>query len=86
VRFGYVKANSKQFKEDLKAIRRMLDGMFSFEITMAERTRVTAMQFMKSGSYLYLRSDLIERRNVLAKFNTFPNMINPLKINFLQNK
>jgi hypothetical protein len=86
VRFGYVEANSKQFKEDLKAIRPMLDEMFGFEITMADRTKVTAEQFMKSGSYIYLRSGLIERWNVLAEFNTYPNMIKPLKINFPQNK
>jgi len=86
VQFGYVEANPKQFKEDLKAVRPMLDEMFGFEITMADRTKVTQEQFMKSGSYLYLRSGLIDRWNVLAEFNTYSNMINPLKINFPQNK
>jgi hypothetical protein len=48
---------------------------------MMERTQLDSEQFMKSGSYLYLRSGLIERWNVLAEFNTYPNMIKPLKIN-----
>ena len=86
VRFGYIEENVKQFKIDLQAIRPMLDRMFDFEITIMERTQVDSEQFMKSGSYLYLRSGLIERWNVLAEFNTYPNIIKPLKINFPQNK
>ena len=80
VRFGYTEKNLKQFKADLKTIRPMLDEMFGFEKMMAERTQVDAEQFMKSGSYLYLRSCLIERWNVLAKLHTYPNMIKPLNI------
>tara|TARA_B110000090_G_scaffold178167_1_gene201713 strand:- start:77 stop:1162 length:1086 start_codon:yes stop_codon:yes gene_type:complete len=81
VQFGYVEKNSKQFKADLKAIRPMLDDMFGFEKTLTKRTKSDAEQFMKSGSYLYLRSVLIERWNVLNKFDTYPNMIKPLNIN-----
>ena len=81
MRFGYVEENLEQFKVDLQTIRPMLNEMFGFEKTIAERTQVNADQFMKSGSYLYLRSGLIERWNVLAEFNTYPNMIAPLKIN-----
>jgi hypothetical protein len=84
VRFGYAEESLDQFKADLQTIRPMLDEMFGFEKIMAERTRVDADQFMKSGSYLYLRSRLIERWNVLAEFHTYPNMIEPLKINFPQ--
>ena len=81
VRFGYAEESLEQFKADLQTIRPMLDEMFGFEAIMAERTRVDADQFMKSGSYLYLRSRLIERWNVLAEFHTYPNMIKPLNIN-----
>ena len=81
VQFGYVEENLRQFKTDLKTIRPMLDEMFDFEKIMSERTKVDAEQFMKSGSYLYLRSGLIERWNVLAKLHTYPNMIKPLNIN-----
>ena len=84
VRFGYVEENLEQFKADLKKIRPMIDEIFGFEKIMAERTRVDAEQFMNSGSYLYLRSGLIKRWNVLAKLHTYPNMIEPLKINFPQ--
>ena len=52
-----------------------------FEKIIPERTQVDAEQFMKSGSYLYLRSGLVMRWNVLAKLHTYPNMIKPLNIN-----
>ena len=81
VRFGYVEENLEQFKADLKKIRPMIDEIFGFEKIMAERTQLDAEQFMKSGSYLYLRSGLIKRWNVLAEFYTYPNMIRPLNIN-----
>ena len=80
VRFGYVKENLEQFKVDLKAIRVMLDQMFDFERTIVERTHNDPERFMKSGSYLFLRSSLIERWNTLDKFDTYPNMIERLEI------
>ena len=58
----------------------MLDDMFDFERTIAEQTEVDPEQFMKSGSYLYLRSGLIERWDILKEFGTYPNMIKPLRI------
>jgi tetratricopeptide (TPR) repeat protein len=82
VRFGYVEANFEQFKVDLQAIRPMLNQMFDFEKTLVKRTQVDPMQFMKSGSYLYLRSGLIERWNTLNEFHTYPNMIKSLEIDF----
>ena len=81
VRFGYAEQNVEQFKADLQAIRPMLDKMFDFEIKMAQRMHKDAEQFMKSGYYLYLRSGLIDRWNMLAKCHTYPNMIKPLQIN-----
>jgi tetratricopeptide (TPR) repeat protein len=81
VRFGYAEQNLEQFKVDLQAIRPMLDKMFDFEIKMAQRMHKDAQQFMKSGYYLYLRSGLFDRWNMLAKWHTYPNMIKPLKIN-----
>jgi hypothetical protein len=82
VRFGYVEENAEQFEIDLQTIRPMLDDMFDFEKALAERTEVDPEQFMKSGSYLYLRSGLIERWDILKEFGTYPNMIKPLKIKF----
>ena len=81
VRFGYVEENPEQFEIDLQTIRPMLDDMFDFEKALAEQTEVDPEQFMKSGSYLYLRSGLIERWNTLNEFQTYPNMIAPLRIN-----
>ena len=81
VRFGYVEENAEQFEIDLQTIRPMLDDMFDFERTIAEQTEVDPERFMKSGSYLYLRSALIERWNTLNEFQTYPNMIAPLRIN-----
>jgi hypothetical protein len=81
VRFGYVEENAEQFEIDLQMIRPMLDEMFDFEKTIVEQTEANPEQFMKSGSYLYFRSGLIERWNTLNKFHTYPNMITPMEIN-----
>jgi tetratricopeptide (TPR) repeat protein len=80
VRFGYAEENLDQFKIDLQTIKPMLEQMFDFEKTIVERTQADPKRFMKSGSYLYLRSGLIERWNTLNKFHTYPNMITPLEI------
>ena len=80
VRFGYVKENLEKFKNDLQAIRPMLDQMFDFERKIVHHTKINPDKFMKSGSYLYLRSGMIERWNTLNKFYTYPNMLTPLKI------
>ena len=81
VRFGYAEENLEKFKIDLKAIRPMIDQMFDFEKTIAKRTNTASTDFIKSGPYVYLRSCLIQRWNVLNKFHTYPNMMEPLKIN-----
>ena len=81
VRFGYVKENLEQFKADLQTIRPLLDEMFDFEKSLAKKIQLTPNNFMKSGSYLYLRSYLIERWNTLNVYHTYPNMIKSLKIN-----
>ena len=80
VRFGYAKENKEQFKSDLETIRPMLDSLFDFEKAIVVETEADPEQFMKSGSYLYLRSGLIERWDTLNKFGMYPNMIRPLKI------
>jgi hypothetical protein len=80
VKFGYVDENFEQFKVDLGVIRPRLNEMFDFEKEIVERTQEHPDRFMKSGSYLYLRSGLIERWNTLNNFGTYPNMIEPLKI------
>ena len=80
VRFGYIEENLRQFKVNLQAIGPKLNEMFDFEKTIVERTQANPEQFMKSGSYLYLRSGLIERWNILKELGTYPNMIKPLNI------
>ena len=80
VRFGYTAKNEKQFKADLKKIRPMVDSMFDFEKKIAEEMQIGFEQFINSGSYLYLRSCLLERWSTLNAFGTYPNMIKPLKI------
>ena len=81
VKFGYIEENLDQFKKDLQSIKPMLSEMFDFEKKIAEQKKISYTKFMKSGSYLYLRSGLIERWNTLNKFNTYPNILTPLKIN-----
>ena len=79
--FGYAEENLDKFKNDLTKIRPLINQMFDFEKKIAQNTDITPEKFMKDGSYLYLRSGMIERWNTLKKFNTYPNMIKLLKIN-----
>jgi hypothetical protein len=80
VRFGYTEENGEQFQKDLQKIRPMIDETCDCEKKIAVQTEADLELFIKSGSYLYLRSGLVERWNTLSKFGTYPNMINPLKI------
>ena len=80
VSFGYEKEDSKKFKKNLKKIRPKIDKMFDFEKKIAMQTNIASKQFMKSGNFLYLRSRMIERWNTLNNFNTYPEMLKPLKI------
>jgi len=81
VRFGYTKENEEQFKKDLKTIRPMIDKMFDFEKKIIAQKEIKPDIYIKSGSYLYFRSCLIERWETLNESSTYPNMIKPLKIN-----
>ena len=80
MRFGYAEENVEQFKNDLQEIRPMLDDGLDFEKKIAEQMQMSFEKLMGSGSYLYLRSGLIERWNTLNESGTYPNMIRPLKI------
>ena len=81
VRFGYVEENLKKFKNDLQTIRPKLDQMFDFEKKIAQNKKMNTENFMKSSTYLFLRSGMIERWNTLNTFHTYPNMLTLLKIN-----
>ena len=80
VRFGYIPKNDNKFKTDLETIRPYLDELFDFEKKIIKKQELDPKTFTKSGSYLYLRTSLIERWNTLSELNTYPNMIKPLTI------
>ena len=80
VRFGYMDENLEQFKIDLQSIRPMLDATFDFEKVLVKKMQVDVQQFIKAGSYQYLRTCLIERWNTLDEFKTYPHMLEPLPI------
>jgi len=81
VLFDYVKKDLDQFKIDLQIIRPMLDQIFDFEKIFLKELEIAPKNFIQSGSYLFLRSQLLECWNTLDKHHTYPNMIRPLKIN-----
>ena len=81
VRFGYAEENLEKFKKDLQTIRPMLDQMFDFEKKIVQNKKMNTEKFMKSGSYLFLRSGMIERWNTLNKLHTYPNILTILNIN-----
>jgi len=64
VRFGYTEENEEQFKVDLQKIRPMIDEMFDFEKDIAEKMQMSFEKLIGSGSYMYLRSGLIERWSI----------------------
>jgi hypothetical protein len=78
LRFGYAEENDNQFKIDLQKVRPLLDNLFDFEKKIIERTKVVKENFIKSGSYVCLRSVLVERWDVLNTYGTYPNMLEPL--------
>ncbi len=80
VKFGYTEENPKQFKSDLAEIRPIIDKLFDFEKKLAQKQYQKPEQLIGTGPYLYLRSGLIERWNVLNEFHTYPNMLEPLEI------
>ena len=81
VRFEYAQENVEQFKKDLLIIKPKLNKLFDFEKKIIQDTGMNAEKFMKTGSFLFLRSGMTERWNTLNKHNTYPNMLTPLKIN-----
>ena len=68
-----------EFTRNGVALRTALTAKI-FEKSLVEQIEVSHDDFMKSGSYLYLRACLKERWNTLNKFKTYPNMISPLQI------
>ncbi len=83
VRFGYTEPNFDGFVKDLKAIRPLLDDMFDFEIAISERSQVDPARFKRRGSYMLLRSGLMDRWNILNEFGDYPHMLMPLEIDSL---
>ena len=56
-----------------------MEKMFDFEKIIAREKGVATNDFIQLGAYLFLRSVMIERWNILNKFHTYPNMLQPLK-------
>ena len=80
VRFGYRTADPELFKKDLKKVRPLLDDMFGFEKTIAERSDTDYGQFRRSGLHHLLHAGMIDRWSVLNELGDYPNMLEPLSI------
>jgi hypothetical protein len=80
VRFGYVAENLAGFKEDLKAIKPLLDEPFGFQDQLAENLSQDLDTITRSAPALYLQAALHDRWAVLNEFNDYPHMLNPLPI------
>ena len=81
LKFDYATESADQFKNNLQKIRPLLEKPFDFERKIIERTSVDQDIITKSGPYIFLRSVLVDRWNLLDKFKTYPNMIERLHIN-----
>jgi tetratricopeptide (TPR) repeat protein len=80
VRFGYIEENLIGFKEDLKAIKSLLDEPFGFQEKLGENLSQDLDTITRSGSALYFRAALHDRWAVLNEFNDYPHMLKPLVI------
>ena len=80
VRFGYIEENHVGFKEDLKAIKPLLDEPFGFQEKLAKNLNQDLEAITQSVSALYLRAALHDRWAVLNEFNDYPHMLKPLVI------
>jgi tetratricopeptide (TPR) repeat protein len=79
-RFGYVAENLIGFKEDLKAIKPLLDEPFGFQEKLAENLSQDLETITQSGPALFMRAALHDRWAVLNEFNDYPHMLKPLVI------
>ena len=57
----------------------MLNEIFDFEKSIISSTKSDMKEFKKSEMFIYIRAKMIERWEVLKKFNTYPNMLKPLR-------
>jgi tetratricopeptide (TPR) repeat protein len=80
VRFGYVEENLEGFKENLKAIKPLLDEPFGFQKKLAENLNKDLETITRSGPALFMRAALHNRWEVLNEFNDYPHMLKPLTI------
>ena len=80
VKFGYQRANSREFKNNLKLIKPMIPQIFDFEEKIIQQKDISKRNFVKSGSFLFLRAQLNDRWKTLSKYGTYLNMIKPLNL------
>ncbi|MEC8099837.1 MAG: hypothetical protein VX089_01335, partial [Pseudomonadota bacterium] len=79
VKFNYVEENTKRYEKDLKVVRPMINEVFDFEKKIINQLKINTEQFKKSEMFLYFRSILIERWNILNQSKTYPNMLKKLQ-------
>ena len=57
----------------------MINEVFDFEKKIINQLKINTEQFKKSEMFLYFRSILIERWNILNQSKTYPNMLKKLQ-------
>ena len=80
VKFNYTEENIEKFRKDLKTIRPMINEIFDFEKEIALKNNIDEKSFMISAFPCIFRTVLLNRWKILDKFNTYPNMLQPLQI------
>ena len=56
----------------------MINEVFDFEKKIINQLKINTEEFKKSEMFLYFRSILIERWNILNQNQTYPNMLKKL--------
>ncbi len=77
-RFGYCKPEPERLREDLRAVRPMLDGLLDFETALVEAAGVAPDAWKGGADYLLLRAGMMDRWRLLDEAGDYPRMLRPL--------
>ena len=78
VRFGYVEENGDQFREDLSAVRPLLDTPLDFEEKLSEGFSADYPALPMTGAFKHLHAVLLSLWTLLDEHGTYPYMMRVL--------
>ena len=80
LKFNYIKEDNIKFQENLKIIRPMIEELFDFERKVIDQSKINKEKITENIYYCYLRSIMIRRWETLNRYQTYPEMLEHLKV------